>query len=226
MISVVLTIVGVFGISSIVFGQQDELKSATSNIEKKEYIAALDDLNKAKKKVTELMTNQLAEVLPVKFGEFEMASDEMGYEMGGGQGASVNKTYKKPKQQAAAAEGEEGMMEMSVAAELEIRVQVTTNMMMASEVMNAHTISEEGMSGGMDGQKVEAYRVKGYRAIIKTNEGETNPDMGMDQPKMQEAQAIVGGAYIVVTASGMEDGKAKAFLEQIDFEKLVAIVGK
>ena len=225
-----MTILGIF-ICSILFAQQEELKSAASNIEGKDYIAALEDISKAKKKVSDLMTAQLASVLPQKFGEFEMAkNNEAGYGMEG-QGVSMNKVYRKPKQktQSSEEEGAEMMdMGMSMGNEPELRVQITTNMMMANEVQMAHSMSEEGMGmDGMSGQKTEALRVKGYRAIVKTYSNEGGDEMmgDMEQQNREEAHAIVGGAFIMITAQGLE-GKAKAFLEQIDFEKLVGIVGK
>lgn len=213
------------------YAQQEELKSAGENIEKQDYISALDDISKAKKKVNDLMTAQLASVLPAKYGEFEMADSE-DYGMGDAQGISMNKAYRKPapKKENEGSEGEEMMdMSMDMGSQSEITVQITNNMMMASEVMSAHAMSEEGMS--MEGMKTEAFRVKGYRALSKSFGGESNEGeeggMGMGEQKVEEAHAIVGGAFIIITARGLEkEGQAKAFLELIDFEKLIGIVGK
>ncbi len=231
---VVFTMVGVLGFT-VVFAQQEELKSAAANIESKNYIAALDNISKAKKKVNDLMTAQLASVLPQKFGEYEMAKDsDMGYGMEG-QGVTMNKVYRKPKPKVEGSENGDDMMDMGMGMpmgnEEEIRVQVTTNMMMANEVQMAHSMSEQDMGmGGMEGQKTEALRIKGYRAMVKTFSNQPDPAMqgmeGAEQPKREEAHAIVGGAFIMINTQGLEDGKAKAFLEQVDFEKLVGIVGK
>jgi hypothetical protein len=228
-----ITVLSVMAFSS--FAQQEEMKSATANIEKQDYIAALEDLSKAKKKVTDLMTAQIAAVLPAKFGEFKMADDNGMGMMGESQGVTINKLYKKPVEKKENAEGGEGdeMMEMGMGNSEQIMVEITTNMMSASDVMSAHSMAEEGMNMGMEGMKSEAYRVKGYRALSKTyggesaSESEEGAGMNMGQPKIDEAQVIVGGAYIRVTAQGLKkDGQAKAFVELIDFEKLIGIVGK
>lgn len=225
-----IALISIAGSSS--FAQQEELKSAATNIEKQDYISALEDISKAKKKVNDLMTEQLASVLPAKFGEFEMADSE-DYGMGDSQGISMNKTYRKPepKKENEGSEGEEMMdMGMDMGSQPEISVRITNNMMMANDVMSAHAMSEEGMSMGMEGMKSEAFRVKGYRALSRSYGGENSEGedgMGMGQQKMDEAHAIVGGAFIMVTARGLEeDGQSKALLELIDFDKLIGIVGK
>lgn len=230
--NLVLSTVMLVGMSSLGFAQQEDLKAAAANIEKKDYIAALEDISSAKKKVNDLMTEQLASVLPSKFGEYEMANEEnMGYGGMEGQGVSMDKTYKKPQKEAKAegaeAEGAMGMM-MEMGNEPQLRVKITTDMMMANEVMSAHASSGMQM-GGMSGEKTEAYRVGGYRAIHKIYSNEGGGEMGMEmasQQKREEAQAIVGGAFVHVTAEGLEDGAAKSFLEKVDFEKLIGIVGK
>ena len=109
----VFTMVGVLGFT-VVFAQQEELKSAAANIESKNYIAALDNISKAKKKVNDLMTAQLASVLPQKFGEYEMAKDsDMGYGMEG-QGVTMNKVYRKPKPKVEGSENGDEMMDMGM----------------------------------------------------------------------------------------------------------------
>lgn len=229
-----LSLALIFGTSTLGFSQQAELKAATTNIESKNYIAALDNLNKAKKKVSSLMSEQLAAVLPAKFGELVLQKGESGYGMEG-QGISLNKTYAKPQPIAKPSEGEapaggEGTHEthmnpMMMGAEQRISVQITTNMMMANEVMNAHSMAENTMGGGS-----KPIRVKGYRAIVRSNESEGGaegrgiPGMG---GSMEEAQAIVGAAFIRVEAMGLkEKGQAEKFLNAIDFDKLKGIVGE
>ncbi|MCB0755064.1 MAG: hypothetical protein H6603_08380 [Flavobacteriales bacterium] len=214
-----------------VFAQQDELKSATTNIENKEYVAALDNLSKAKRIVNKLMTDQLSEVLPAKFGEFEMTeSDGMGA-MEDGQGISLERIYRKPISTDQNKPGMDDPM-MNMGNEPQLNVRITTNMMMANEVMNAHTMSSERMKMDVPGMESEAYRVKGYRALSKSYGGDSTEGEGESmepsgQQKIQEAHAIVGGAYIVVTAMGVDkDGEAKALLKQVDFDKLIGIVGK
>jgi len=101
--------------------------------------------------------------------------------------------------------------------EEQIIVQITTNMMMAGDVMNAHSMADDGMSN----EGVVALRIKGYRAILRTG-----GDMGMGE-NSEEAQAIVGGAFVSVRTQGLkEKGQAEKFLNLIDFEKLKGIVGE
>ena len=228
----VLTVIAIFGLSTVMFAQQEELKAAAADLEKKDYVAALDNISKAKKAVSELIADNLASVLPAKFGEYVLEKDPFGggMEMGG---PSVTRTYRKPKP--ATTETQTGDMPgasapgmkdpgMAMSGMEEIRVQITTNMMMASEVMNAHSSSEEGMMG-MGNAKTKAIRVKGYRAITRTMGGEGDGSMAV--PKSEQAQAIVGGAFVSVDAQGLkEEGQAEKLLNLIDFEKLVGIVGK
>lgn len=217
----VLSLSLVIGLSSVGFAQQEELKSAAANIEKKNYIAALDDISKAKKAVTKLVSDNISSVLPAKFGEYEMQKDDFGGGMDMG-GVSVNKTYRKPKPAAqGAGDGmmDPAMMEDPMMME-QIAVQITTNMMSAGEVMNAHSMQESGMGSN----EVVPVRVKGYRAITRTFGGGENDPGSM---KMQQAQAIVGGAFISVEVQGAkEPGQALKFLETVDFEKLIGMVGK
>ncbi len=170
------------------------------------------------------MTDQLASVLPQKFGEFEM-QDNDGYGMDG-QGAGLNKIYAMPKPEVTGDNVEDGMPDpasgmdpMMMQEQAQINVMVTTNMMMASEVMNAHSMADDGMSN----EGVTALRVKGYRAILRTG-GNMMGDM---EQNSEEAHAIVGAAFIRVEARGMkEKGQAEKFLNLIDFDKLKGIVGE
>jgi hypothetical protein len=224
---------------TVALAQQVELKSASSNIEQKNYIAALDDISKAKKKVNDLMKGQLASVLPMTFGEYTMSdSDPMNYGMEG-QGVTMTKQYQKPKakqEKSTSADGqsEDMMMQMSLGMGTEpgIQVTITTNMMMAGEVNSAHSMADQGINSGMSGVTMEAYRVKGYRAVSKVSvdvelTSQEQSQMGMEQQRIDEAQAIVGGALVSVKISnGDGSGEAKKFLELVDFDKLIGIVGK
>lgn len=220
----VLSLSLVIGMSSLALAQQDELKSAAANIEKKNYIAALDDISKAKKAVTKLVSDNISSVLPAKFGEYEMQKDDFGGGMDMG-GVNVNKTYRKPLP--ATEDAGDGMADPAMTmdpmmAQEQIIVQITTNMMSAGEVMNAHSMQE----GGMGSSDVKPIRVKGYRAITRTFGGGDENDPAGSQ-KMEQAQAIVGGAFISIDAQGAkEDGQAEKFLNMIDFEKLIGMVGK
>ena len=77
----------------------------------------------------------------------------------------------------------------------------------------------------MGNTQTKAIRVKGYRAITRSIGGEGDPNMAMT--KSEQAQAIVGGAFVSVNTQGLkEKGQAEKLLNLIDFEKLVGIVGK
>jgi hypothetical protein len=228
----VLSTFAILALSTAIFAQQAELKSAQANLEKKNYIAAIDDLNKAKTVVTKLISDNLASVLPAKFGEFEMKDNDSGGGMGG---VSVNRVYKKPAPAKPEPSGgieeggnrdmNQGMIDpkMMMGYQEQISVQITTNMSMAREVMNAHAMSEDGMGNGQS--NVKPIRAKGYRAIIRTSGNEGDPMMGGS--KMETAQAIVGGAFVSVEARGLKEvGQAEKLLNLIDFEKLKGIVGE
>ncbi len=230
----ILFLAAFFVSSTVTFAQQTELKAAQTNVEAKKYIAALDDLNKAKKAITELISSELASVLPAKFGEMVVYINPYG---GGGmetQGVSVTKAFRKPVEKKVESENGDGMANdpMTMGGEMsstqEIKVTITTNMMMANEVQNAHSMSEEGMMNG--NQKSQAVRIDGYRGLLKTSGGESQGQgdgMMMGQPKTETAMVIVGGAFIMVEASGLtEDGQAEKFINLIDFTKLKGIVGE
>jgi hypothetical protein len=105
--STVLTLGLMVAVSFGAAAQKEELKKASEKIDAKDYVAALAEIGIAKKKVNDLISNQLASVLPTKFGEMEIA-DSDGFGMGGG--VSVNKVYRKPKAEKpeGQSEGEEG----------------------------------------------------------------------------------------------------------------------
>lgn len=235
---ITLTLLTVFTVSLAATAQQEELKSAAANLEKKDYIAALDNINSAKTKVAVMMAEQLTAVLPQKFGEFEMQANEGGME---GQGMSIYKIYRRPlssgNQQSAEVQtetvGEDGMpdpgaatdpasMDPMMAQQSQISVQITTDMMMASELQMAHSGTDNGMMMQEGGNK--AIRIKGYRAMTRSD---SFAMPGMEGGGSEEAQAIVGGAFISVTAQGLkEKGQAEKFLSLIDFDKLKGIVGE
>jgi hypothetical protein len=162
-------------------------------------------------------------------------AESMGGQMMGGM--SVSRNYQKPTSEAEtngdAPEGDMDSPEMMNAMNMPmdqmvqqqmLRVEVTTNMMMASEVQMAH--SEPETSGN---QNVKAIRIKGYRAIVRTEsmnmgaggEGEAQTTI------IEDAKVIVGGALVSVNANGMDKpGVAEAFLNEVDFDKLIQLVGK
>lgn len=230
------------GFSTAAFAQSEELKSAQTNIESKNYIKALEDISKAKKAVSKLVSDNLASVLPAEFEGYKMTEDD-GNDMGMSGGISVNKTYRKPveKKEEAPAESNEGegaegstpdpadmnmpdpsMMDMGMESqEPEFNVMITTDMMMAGEVSAAHSSSE----GGYTQERVEAIRIKGYRAVIRKSV-ENNDSMMGEQQSSETVQVIVGGAFITVEARGTEAGQAEKFAGLIDFVKLKTMIGE
>lgn len=208
---IVFTAMAFLGLFTMTFAQQDDLKAAAASLEKKDYIAALDAITKAKKAISDLMADNLASVLPAKFDEYVMEKDpnSRGMDMGG---VSVVRVYRKPKPAAAASADKAGASDQAMAptspdpmmmmgGQEEIRVEITTNMMMANEVMNAHSASDNG-AAAMAGAETKVYRVKGYRAISRGSGGAGSTGMGMSAS--EQAQVIVGGAFISVSASGLK----------------------
>jgi hypothetical protein len=96
-------------------------------------------------------------------------------------------------------------------------------MMMAGEVMNAHSMSENQMSR----EGTRPLRIKGFRAVVNTQQDGSDSMMGEDQPNRETAQVIVGGAFVSIEAQGMEKpGNAEKMANQIDFFKLKEIIGE
>jgi len=223
----ILTVATICTTAAFSVGQEAEIKSASANLEKKDYVAAMDDLSKARKAIGKLITDNLATVLPAKLGEYEMDKVEARNEAGM-TGVSINRVYRKPEPEGQATENKEPnlMGDMMRGGGEQVTVQVTTNMMMANEVLSAHSMADEG--GGSS--TVQAIRVKGYRAIIKSYGGENQggssmPGMGMQSTEV--AQAVVGAAFVSVEVRGAkEKGLAEKYLSQIDLEKLISFVGK
>lgn len=233
--STILTLTLILTVNIGAMAQKEELKAASEKIDAKDYVSALANISAAKKKVEQLVGDQLGSVLPKKFGEFEMVEGEsMGGQMMGGM--SVSKNYQKPaaepRTDSGAPEGDmdspENMDAMNMPMDQMmqqqmLRVEVTTNMMMASEVQMAH--SEPESSGN---QNVKAIRIKGYRAMVRTESMNMGAgDEGEGQTIMEDAKVIVGGALVSVNANGMDKpGVAEAFLNEVDFDKLIQLVGK
>lgn len=225
----ILTVAITCASSAFSVGQEAEIKSATSNLEKKDYVAAMDDLSKARKAIGKLMTDNMATVLPAKLDEYEMDKVEARNEAGM-TGVSVNRVYRKPEPEGQTPENKEPsiMGDMMRGGGEEVNVQITTNMMMANEVLSAHSMSDEG--GGGTGSTTQAVRVKGYRALLKSYGGDASGSSGMpgmSMPSTEVAQAVVGAAFVSVEVRGAkEKGLAEKFLNQIDLEKLISFVGK
>lgn len=213
---------------TVSMGQEAEIKSASANLEKKDYVAAMDDLSKARKAIGKLITDNLATVLPAKLGEYEMDKVEARNESGMS-GVSLNRVYRKPEPQNQQAENMEPNMmgDMIRGGGEQVTVQISTNMLMANEVLSAHSMADEGGSGG---PTTQAIRVKGYRAITKSYGGENaggSSMPGMSMSSTDVAQAVVGAAFVSVEVRGAkEKGLAEKFLNELDLEKLISFVGK
>ena len=210
--------------------QEAELKAAQTNVAAKHYLKALEDISKAKKKIAKVVSDNLLSVLPKEFGDFRMQErqDEPG-DRGGG--ISATRSYAIPvveKEQSE--ESPENPMEesdepresnMHGGQNALIYAEITTNMMSASSVANAHSMSDEG-----HGQEhLKPIRVKGYRAIIMTQNNGDSPEALRNN--QETVQIIVGGSFITINARGLgENGQALKFAEEIDFDKLKAMIGE
>lgn len=230
------------GITAAAFAQSEELKSAQTNIDSKNYIKALEDISKAKKAVSKLVSDNLASVLPAEFEGYKMTGED-GNEMGMSSGISVSKTYRKPvekkEEQPVAPEGGEmdpgsmddpanlmdptmTGMDMDMGGQVpEFNVMITSDMMMAGEVSNAHSNSE----GGYHQEGVEPIRIKGYRAVLRKSSENRDPMMG-EQQSSESVQVIVGGAFVSIESRGTEPGQAEKLAGLIDFVKLKSMIGE
>lgn len=227
---ILLIVIFSFGLSETIFAQKEDLQAAQVNIDSKEYVAALDNISKAKRAITKVISDNLASVLPEKLGGFEMQEQDGSDEGMGSQGVSVTRVYKKPAAETEPTTEEEQIVDPMMAAtmmdggnEPQIKVTISSDMMMAGEVMNAHSMSENQMS--QEGRK--ALRIKGFRAVVKTQQGGADAMMGGNQPSRETAQVIVGGAFVSIEAQGLEKlGNAEKMANQIDFLRLKEIIGE
>lgn len=209
------------------FAQGIETTKLTELVKQKNYVNAIQELNAMKKTIQELAAAELQKAFPAKVGEYALEpTSGSTSEMGGGLNLSL--TYKKPElaKPASAPDpmGQDpnmmagmmpgmttapGMATMSNA----LQLTVSTNLMMANEVLMAHGGEDMGMVGmGVS----EPIRIKGFRALLKH-----------DEFSGASGQMIVGGAFVRVSMSGAKDtNTVKALLEAIDAEKLKAMVGE
>jgi len=204
--------------------QSVDTKKVNDLVAKKDFVAAISELNSLKKQVQELASAELQTAFPKSVGEFTLKPAEpMRSDMSGG--LSLQLVYAKPTPQAkeGARDSSTAMAAMAASAPPmpgmggdgnSFTVSVSTNVSMAFELMNAHS-GGEGQPAMGDGTS-EALRVKGYRALVKNT-----PHSG------PTAQMLVGGAFIDVRAMGQKDDKiVRSFLEAINTDKLKSIVGE
>jgi len=210
-----------------------DTKKLTDNVTQKNYVAALNEVNVIKKKISDMATAELLKAFPQKFAEYEQQPiTRLGGDMMGGIGLNI--TYAKPAKPAAAAAAEPaqtiitpdtkqpgqvltpatppmpGMMEGN---EDELYVTVTNNLNLAHEVVSAHSGEEFTPMGGIPAEPV---RIKGYRALLK-NAPFSGPT----------AQIIIGATFVEVQdRKGTDTKRAAQFLENIDIEKLKSIFGE
>lgn len=151
---------------------QSHLTKASENIKSKNYQEALKNLGEAKKIVNDLLGEQLAQALPAQVGDWKMHKPEengMGY-MNPNE-VSVTRIYKSEaeakKKEAELAQMPENLDPSMMMGDEETKINVTisNNMMMANEVMMAH--SEENYNMGSPEEEFSAIRVKGYRATVR-----------------------------------------------------------
>ncbi|MFT6760144.1 MAG: hypothetical protein ACJATS_001324, partial [Psychroserpens sp.] len=59
---ILLIVIFSFGLSETIFAQKEDLQAAQVNIDSKEYVAALDNISKAKRAITKVISDNLASV--------------------------------------------------------------------------------------------------------------------------------------------------------------------
>lgn len=202
------------------FAQTIDTKKVNDLVAKKDYMAAITEVNNLRKQVMELASTELRKAFPNAVGEFAVQPNEQmqGDMMGG---LSLQLTYAKPpkeKEKGAndTVPSDPAMMAMPGMGGdgNAMNLNLSTNLSMAYELMNAHSGAEQ-MPGMGEGTS-EPLRIKGYRALLK-----------QDQYSGAVGQMIVGGAFIEVRAMGMKDTKSvRSLLEAIDTDKLKSIVGE
>lgn len=202
--------------------QTIDTKKVNDLLAKRDYIGAMREWAAVKRELQAIASAELKKVIPQAVGELKLqANVEQQADVQGGLTLTV--LYLSPPQEALStdpsrsdSDGRDLRMIMGMpSAQPSIQLTVTTNLMIANEVIMAHGTENNAMRNG-DGSKSEAIRIKGFRALLRTD-----PDLGTT------AQMIVGGAYIRAEGRGMKDSKAVMdLLNSIDTEQLKKIVGE
>lgn len=213
-----LTLILAFAASAS--AQSVDTKKVNDLVAKKDYVAALAEVNNLKKQVMGLASAELRKAFPNAVGEFAVQPNEQmqGDMMGG---LSLQMTYAKPPKEKEKSANDSVPMDPAMMAMQgtggdgnAMNLNLSTNLSMAFELMNAHSGAEQ--LPGMGETALEPLRIKGYRALLKN-----------DQYSGAVGQMIVGGAFIEIRAMGMKDTKTvRALLEAIDTDKLKSIVGE
>lgn len=200
--------------------QSVDTKKVNDLIAKKDYVAALAEVNNLKKQVMGLASAELRKAFPSSVGEFAVQPNEQiqGDMMGG---LSLQLTYTKPPKENDKTKNDSVPMDPARMAMPgmasdgnAMNLNLSTNLSMAFELMNAHSGAEQ--MPGMGESTSEPLRIKGYRVLLKN-----------DQYSGAVGQMIVGGAFIEIRAMGMKDTKTvRALLEAIDTDKLKSLVGE
>lgn len=221
---IVSTALTVFVISSLAQAQdaQSYINKATENLKTKNYQAALKNLGEAKKVVNDLLGDQLAAALPQTVGAWKLGKSD-GHDMGymNPNEISVMRTYKnadaeKKKQEEMADLPENLDPAMMMGDESPyITASVSNNMMMANEVMMAH--SEENYTMGSPEEEFEAIRVKGYRATIRYNK----------EFKNGTVTVLAGGGLVRLEGNQLTDKNVmKQIAEAINYDTIKSILGE
>lgn len=210
-----------------------DTKKLTDNVTQKNYVAALNEVNLIKKKISDLAAAELLKAFPQKFGEYQQQpSNRLGGDMMGGIGLNI--IYAKPAKEVAAETAQPAqpvitpdnkqpgqlltpaapaMPGMMGGQEDELYVTVTNNLNLAHEVSGAHSGEEYTPMGGIPAEPV---RIKGYRALLK-NDPYSGPT----------AQIIIGATFVEVKdRKGTDTKRVAQFLENVDIEKLKSIFGE
>jgi len=204
------------------FAQTIDTKKVNDQLAKKDYVGAMREWASVKRELQELASAELRKVIPQSVGELKLqpSANQQADSQGG---LTLMVQYQAPPKDnpnAAPAKPDADAMDPRMmmgmpGAQPSIQLTITTNLMMANEVIMAHGSEDNAMRGG-DGSKAEPIRIKGFRAMLRSNRG-----MGTT------GQMIVGGAYLRAEGRGMQDSKAVLdLLNAIDTEQLKRIVGE
>ena len=221
-----VTLILMLAIWSSVFSQEKELKNVLKELEQKNYMASFEEVNKARGLILDRVVEELSSVTPKKVFRFEVVDSGID-ESVEGNGVTMTRIYRLSTLDSLAASPkdneilDDGVMDFPVVSqEGMLRIEISTNLLNASEVFMAHTMNT--------GSGVEAFRVKGYKAITKLYEDqavEEGDENSVESPAREESQVVVGGALVVISSEGVKPGLTRKVLDKIDFEKLVTIVG-
>lgn len=223
--SIVLGLLCVTGF--YVSAQNVDTKKVNEQLAKKDFVSALKEWSVVKKQIQDLASAELMKALPAAIGEFKQKPSDSRGMMDAQGGMSVTAYFEKANKEESkpdATTNNDGSANRDMPDRIGMmpgqspgmQVTISTNLMMATEVVQAHS-PQEGMDMSMGRQGTfEAVRIKGFRAFLRS-----------DQYSGSSGQMIVGGAFVKVEGRGTTDLAAiKSALEAIDCDKLKTIVGE